>query len=53
MGDGTLSSGQVGELANYVLSDPPCSQEDGWVEHSHPAFKGITSINTKNLGQCK
>jgi hypothetical protein len=53
MGDGTLSSGQVGELANYVLSDPPCSQEDGWVEHSHPAFKGITAIDTKNLGQCK
>jgi hypothetical protein len=53
MGDGSLSSGQLGELAGYVLSDPPCSQEDSWVEHSHPAFRGITPIDTKDLGKCK
>jgi hypothetical protein len=53
MGDGSLSSGQVGELAGYVLSDPPCSQEDSWVEHSHPAFRGITPIDTRDLGKCK
>ena len=53
MGDGSLSSGQVGELAGYVLSDPPCSQEDAWVQHSHPAFKGLTPIDTRDLGNCK
>jgi hypothetical protein len=52
-GDGGVGSGQVGELASYVLSDPPCSQEDAWAQHSHPAFKGITPIDTKNLGNCK
>src|SRR3954453_17393349 len=39
VGDGGLTKGQVGELANYVLSDPPCSQEDSWVKHSHPDFR--------------
>jgi hypothetical protein len=52
-GDGGITTGQVGELGNYVLSDPPCSQQDAWVEHKHPAFKGITPIDTKNLGTCK
>jgi hypothetical protein len=53
-GDGASTlSGQVGELANYVLSDPPCSQQDAWVEHKHPAFKGLTPIDTKDLGNCK
>jgi hypothetical protein len=53
-GDGASDlSGQVGELAGYVLSDPPCSQQDEWVRHSHPRFKRITPIDTKDLGQCK
>jgi hypothetical protein len=52
-GDGSISKGQVGELAGYVLSDPPCSQQDSWVRHSHPKFKGLTPIDTKNLGKCK
>jgi hypothetical protein len=45
-------TGQVGILANYVLSDPPCSQADSWDVHSHPAFRGITPIDTKNFGNC-
>jgi hypothetical protein len=53
-GDGGQNlSGQVGELANYVLSDPPCSQEDSWVRHTHPDYKGITPIDTKDFGPCK
>jgi hypothetical protein len=52
-GDGNVGHGQVGELADYVLSDPPCSQEDSWVRHSHPKFKGITPIDTKDFGECK
>jgi hypothetical protein len=53
-GDGASTlTGQVGELARYVLSDPPCSQEDEWVQHAHPAFNGITPIDTRKLGQCK
>jgi len=46
-------SGQVAELAGYVLSTPPCSQEDKWVQHKHPEFKGITPIDSKDFGKCK
>jgi hypothetical protein len=46
-------SGQVAELASYVLSTPPCSQEDKWARHTHPKFKGITPIDTKDFGPCK
>ena len=53
MGDGGLAKGQVGELARYVLSDPPCLMEDQWVRHKHPDYKGITPIDTKDLGKCK
>jgi hypothetical protein len=53
-GDGAHNfTGQVGELANYVLSDPPCSQQDQWVRHKHPDYKGITPIDTKDFGKCK
>jgi hypothetical protein len=52
-GDGGVTKGQVGELAGYVLSDPPCSQEDQWVRHQHPEYKGITPIDTKDFGKCK
>jgi hypothetical protein len=52
-GDGGVTKGQVGELAAYVLSDPPCSQQDQWVRHKHPAYKGITPIDTKDFGKCK
>ena len=54
-GDGNVltGKGQVGELATYVTSNPPCSQEDHWVEHTHPAFKGLTPIDTKDFGKCK
>jgi len=46
-------SGQVGKLANYVLSDPPCSQQDSWKRHKHPDYKGLTPIDTKDFGKCK
>jgi hypothetical protein len=46
-------TGQQGELATYVLSDPPCSQADSWVRHKHPKFQGITPIDTKDFGKCK
>src|SRR3954452_4067789 len=46
-------SGQVGELAGYVISTPPCTQENKWARHTHPKFKGITPIDTKNFGKCK
>jgi hypothetical protein len=52
-GDGDPSKGQVGELASYVLSDPPCSQEDSWARHKHPKYNGITPIDTKNFGKCE
>jgi hypothetical protein len=52
-GDGDPGKGQVGELASYVLSDPPCSQEDSWARHKHPKYKGITPIDTKNFGKCE
>jgi hypothetical protein len=45
-------TGQVGILATYVLSDPPCSQQDSWDVHSHPPFHGVTPIDTKNFGSC-
>ena len=52
-GDGASDfSGQVGELAGYVLSDPPCKQEDSWARHSHPPFEGRTPIDTRNFGNC-
>ena len=52
-GDGYAGfTGQVGELAGYVTAAPPCSQQDSWVTHSHPAFRGITPIDTKNFGSC-
>jgi hypothetical protein len=52
-GDGVvLVSGQVGELSKYVTASPPCSQQDSWVEHSHPPFKGLTPIDTKDFGDC-
>ncbi len=48
-GDG----GQVfNNLAIYVTSDPPCSQQNGWARHKHPPFKGFKPIDTKNLGKC-
>jgi hypothetical protein len=54
-GTGTVEgdSGQFGELAGYAISDPPCKQEDKWVQHSHPKFKGITPVDTRDFGQCK
>jgi len=53
-GDGASNfTGQVGELAGYVLSDPPCSQQDSWAQHSHPAFEGITPIDTQDFGTCQ
>jgi hypothetical protein len=54
-GDGTILpsfTGQVGELAGYVTAAPPCSQQDSWVTHSHPAFRGVTPIDTKDFGAC-
>ena len=36
-----------------MLADPACSQEDLWLRHSHPDFKGLTPIDTKNFGKCK
>ena len=52
-GDGASDfSGQVGELAGYVLSNPPCKQEDSWARHPHPPFEGRTPIDTRNFGNC-
>ncbi len=52
-GDGANNlKGQVGALASLVLADPACSQQDLWLRHSHPDFKGITPIDTKNFGKC-
>jgi hypothetical protein len=52
-GTNTGDSGQVfNDLAVYVLSDPPCSQQNQWARHKHPAFKGYKPIDTKNLGPC-
>lgn len=48
VGDGD----QVGGLAGYVTSDPPCSQQDSWAPHSHPAFEGRTPIDTRDFGDC-
>ena len=55
IGEGNLitGKGQIGELSAYVTSDPPCSQQDKWLEHSHPKFRGITPIDTKDFGKCK
>jgi hypothetical protein len=53
-GTGTVNGDppQFSELAGYVTSSPPCSQEDQWVKHHHPAFRGITPIDTKDFGSC-
>jgi hypothetical protein len=54
-GTGTVNgdSGQFNELAGYVTKNPPCKQEDEWQRHSHPPFRGITPIDTRDFGQCK
>jgi len=53
-GDGANNlKGQVGALASLVLADPACSQQDLWLRHSHPDFKGLTPIDTKDFGKCK
>jgi hypothetical protein len=53
LGDGAMSiTGQVGALAAYVLSTPPCSQQNSWSRHSHPKFKKFKPIDTKNMGAC-
>lgn len=51
-------SGQVfNDLAAYVLSDPPCTQEDSWSKHAHPKFKKFKPVDVKqdngDYGQCK
>jgi hypothetical protein len=54
-GTGTITgdTGQGNEAASIALADPPCSQQDLWVRHPHPKFKGITPIDTKDFGKCK
>ncbi|HKH15457.1 MAG TPA: hypothetical protein VKA47_12455 [Solirubrobacterales bacterium] len=54
-GSGTVDgdNGQFGELAGYVTKNPPCKQEESWVRHPHPEFKGITPIDTRDFGKCK
>ena len=54
-GTGTIygDGGQVHELASYLFSDPPCSQEDQWARHPHPDFRGYTPIDTRDLGPCR
>jgi hypothetical protein len=36
---------QFGDLASYVLADPPESQECSWTKHEHPPFKKFTPID--------
>ena len=55
VGDGratTRSRARSACSPHYVLSDPPCSQQDLWMRHSHPAVQGVTPIDTKNFGKC-
>jgi hypothetical protein len=54
-GTGTYQgdSGQIKELAAYVVSNPPCSQQDSWKRHAHPDYRGLTPIDTKDFGKCK
>jgi hypothetical protein len=53
-GTGTVNGEpkQFGELAGYVLSTPPCKQQDQWTRHKHPKFKKFKPIDAKNLGPC-
>ncbi|HEY1376898.1 MAG TPA: hypothetical protein VGF55_08890, partial [Gemmataceae bacterium] len=51
-GDNNGDSDQVGALATYVTSDPPCSQEDSWARHSHPPFEERKPIDTRDFGDC-
>jgi hypothetical protein len=57
-GNNQGDSGQVfNNLATYVTSDPPCSQQDAWAKHSHPKFKSYKPIDVKqdngDFGECK
>ncbi len=38
-GTSTGDPSQFGELAGYVLSDPPQNMECSWTRHEHPKFK--------------
>ena len=44
-------------LADYVTSDPPCTQQDSWSKHPHPAFKNEKPVDVKqdngDYGQCQ
>jgi hypothetical protein len=52
-GDGASTlDGQVGDLAALTVSTPPCTQQDKWAVHIHPAFQGIKPIDTKDFGAC-
>jgi hypothetical protein len=44
---------QLGRLAGYTTSDPPCKQQDFWDVHEHPNYKGLTPIDTKDFGPCE
>jgi hypothetical protein len=44
-------SEQFGDLASYVLTDPPEKQECSWTKHEHPKFKDYKPYETKGT-QC-
>lgn len=52
-GSGTSSadSGQFGDIAAYIGSDPPENQECSWTKHPHPPFKGYKPLNVPGA-QC-
>jgi hypothetical protein len=54
-GTGT-TTGDAGQqftrLAAYVISTPPCKQEDSWTKHAHPGYKGFEPIDTEDFGPC-
>jgi hypothetical protein len=34
----------LNDLIPYVTSDPPCAQQEQWIEHAHPDFEGLEPL---------
>lgn len=37
-------TGQLGEIIEYVTTDPPQNQECSWIKHPHPAFEDFKAL---------
>jgi hypothetical protein len=48
-GSSTGDPGQFADLASYVLSDPPETQECSWTEHPHPAFEDFVPLEVEGV----